>query len=59
MTEKGLKLNGLIFAKVDLKVNFIKSVFSESNTFSKTIYDFLVRFPVILLSDQDAHCWCT
>jgi len=34
----------------------LKSVFSESSTFSKTIFHFLVRFPVILLSDQGAHC---
>ena len=27
-------------------------MFSESGTFSKTIFDFFVRFPVILLSDQ-------
>ena len=30
-------------------------VFSESSIFSKTILNFLVRFPVILLSDQGSH----
>ena len=29
----------------------LKSVFSESSTFSKTIFNFLIRFPVILLLD--------
>ena len=49
----------------DLKVclfeikDYVKSVFSESSTFLKTIFDFLARFPVILLSDQVAHCWHT
>ena len=33
----------------------VKSVFPESSTFSKTIFDFLVRFPAILLSEQGAH----
>ena len=37
------------------KKMILKSVFSESSTFSKTIFDFLVRFPVILFSDQGAH----
>ena len=31
----------------------LKSVFPDSSTCSKTIFDFLVRFPLILLSDQD------
>ena len=30
-------------------------MFSESSTFSKTIFNFLVWFPAILLSDQGAH----
>ena len=38
-----------------LESDTLKSVFSESSTFSQTIFDFLVRFPVILLSDQGAH----
>ena len=32
----------------------IKSVFSKSSTFSKTIFNFLVRFPVILLLEKNA-----
>ena len=34
----------------------VKSVFPESSTFSKSIFDFLIRFPLILLLDQGAHC---
>ena len=37
------------------KISALKSVFSESSTFSKTIFNFLVRFPAILLSGQGAH----
>ena len=38
-----------------LESDTLKSVFSESSTFSQTIFDFLVRLSVILLSDQGAH----
>ena len=48
LVEEGEILNGKL-----------KSVFSESSTFLKTIFTFLIRFPVILLSDQGAHCRCT
>ena len=33
----------------------LKSVFSESSTISKIIFNFLVRFLLILLSDQGGH----
>ena len=34
--------------------NLIKKMFSESSIFSKTIFDFLVRYPIISLWDQGA-----
>ena len=37
----------------------LKSVFFVSSTFSKTIFDFPVRFAVILLLDQGKHWWRT
>ena len=47
----------LLKGRDDLRYFFVqvKSGFYESSTFSKTIIDFLVRFPIILLSDQGAH----
>jgi len=49
-----VEVHQLFFANLKRLYQILKSVFSESSTFSKTIFDFLVRLPVILLLDQDA-----
>jgi len=38
------------------KISALKSVFTESSTFSKTIFNFLVRFPIVLISHQIRVC---
>ena len=45
----------IVFENVLISEYTVKSVFSESSTFSKTIYNLLVRFPVISLSDIKVH----